>query len=342
MNIKNNDSTIKIKVVHRSGNGEHFLWTSQCPGNIPRWGNCEFHSLPSYRDYDWLVVIDDIPKIQPGRREIVSCPSENTIMVTTEPSTVTFYGQAFAAQFATILTNQDESALPHPNAIRSQTGNVWFHGQDYDTLKKNKNLNKPELFSTVCSSKQQAHTMHAKRYNFTQRLKKDIPELEIFGHGVRYIEKKYQALNPYRYHLVIENHIGPHVWTEKLADAFLALTIPIYYGCPNITEYFPEESLITIDLDDYEKTLEKIQAVIYTEGEYERRLMAVHKARDLILDTYNFPAMIHNIVNAPKKGTHSGSKVIYSRRLMRLASPGDLVKFLSWKTCNFIKNKGFS
>ena len=28
-------------------------------------------------------------------------------------------------------------------------------------------------------------------------------------------------------------------WTEKLSDAFLARTIPIYIGCDNIRDYFP-------------------------------------------------------------------------------------------------------
>ena len=32
------------------------------------------------------------------------------------------------------------------------------------------------------------------------------------------------------------------VLSEKIADCFLAWTMPIYYGCPRIAEYFPAES----------------------------------------------------------------------------------------------------
>ena len=73
-------------------------------------------------------------ELLPNRAEQVSCPKENTILVTTEPTSITRYGRAFAKQFHYLITNQDEKVLPHPNAIRSQTGNVWYYGKDYDSI----------------------------------------------------------------------------------------------------------------------------------------------------------------------------------------------------------------
>lgn len=328
---------IQVKIVTRSGLGQRFVWENQCPGNKPQWGNCQFTSLPTLRDYDWYVAVDDVPRLQPGHKEVLACPRENTMLVTAEPSSVTRYGRNFAAQFATLLTNQEDWVLPHPHAIRSQTGNVWFYEKSFDELKKNSAIKKTLMISTVCSSKQQAHTMHAQRYAFTQKLKQMISELDIFGHGVRFVEKKSEALDPYKFHLVVENHIAPHLWTEKLADTFLAFAVPIYCGCPNILEYFPEDSIVRIDITDFDGSLNTIKRLLSTEGEYERRFEAVKEARRRVMYEYNLPAMLDRIISAAPPAQKQAGGVIYSRQLMRARHPDDFARFAFWRAGNFFK-----
>ena len=120
--------------------------------------------------------------------------------------------------------NQDENVLPHPNAIRSQTGNNWFYGKDYDSIVFVTHPKKTKKISTVCSNKKQGHTIHRRRYEFTKIMEERIPELERFGRGFKWIETKAEALDDYEFHVAIENQFAPNVWTEKLADAFLGLT----------------------------------------------------------------------------------------------------------------------
>ena len=50
------------------------------------------------KNYDWLVVYDDLP---PGGNERLTqnvenlaCPSANTVLLTYEPSSIKFYGEA--------------------------------------------------------------------------------------------------------------------------------------------------------------------------------------------------------------------------------------------------------
>jgi len=333
---------IRVKLVTRGksiAGGTNLA--NQCPGTQSQWGNCRFNSAPFNREYDWLVVMDDLSPILPGQKEELACPRTNTILVTSEPSSISRYGKAFAAQFGYILTSQESWALPHPNTVRSPTGNVWYYGKSYDEICREEPAPKTGLISTVCSSKQQAHTMHAQRYDFTQRLKARLPELEIFGHGVRYIEKKAEALDPYKFHLAIENHIAPHHWTEKLADAFLGYTVPIYCGCPNVFDYFPAESVIPIDIHDFEGSLETIRRVLTTEGEYERRLEAVREARRRVIEKYNLPAMISRIIeNATPPLADAGKGAIYNRRIMRVRHPADLIRFASWRSQNFLQSIG--
>jgi len=51
--------------------------------------------------------------------------------------------------------------------------------------------------------------------------------------------------------IAIENSRQAHYFSEKLIDCFIALTVPIYIGCPNVTDYFDARGmLIAKDPDD--------------------------------------------------------------------------------------------
>jgi hypothetical protein len=197
---------------------------------------------------------------------------------------------------------------------------------------------KTKKISTVCSNKQQGHTLHKLRYEFTKIMEERIPELERFGRGFKWIETKAEALDDYEFHVAIENHYAPHVWTEKLADAFLGYTVPIYHGCPNVYDYFPQESVIQIDIHDIEGSISKIKEIIAREGEYEKRLSAVKEARRRVIEEYNLLAMINKIVEASNVTTSKVSDYkIYNRKIMRVRHFPDLMRFLFWKITNMIK-----
>lgn len=265
-------------------------WLRQFPHGIPQWGNCHFIFDMECQEYDWLVIYNDLPFTH--AIEELACPARQTLLVTTEPSSIKAYGNDFTAQFGCVLTSQAAWALPHKDRIFSQPALQWYYGLGrdrwlaYDEMAAAPPLQKTELFSTVCSSKQQRHTLHHQRYHFTQEIKKRIPALEIYGLGVRPIDDKAEALDPYRYHLVVENYFGQHHWTEKLADVFLGAALPFYCGCPNAADYFPPESFIALPIDDVEASAAIIEAAIRN-NEYERRLPAILEARQLVLEQYN-------------------------------------------------------
>lgn len=328
----------KIKMVTRGSVENSVLWYApQTPNNSHVWKNCHFYFSALESEYDWFVAIDNIPDMLKGGFERLECPKENTILVTTEPSSITRYGKGFAKQFHYLITNHNEQTLPHPNAKRSQTGIYWLYGKDFDTIVKDQYLPKTKLLSTICSDKREGHTMHKKRYDFTALMEREIPELERFGRGFRFVEKKYQAIDDYKFCVVIENHLEKHMWSEKLADAFLGFAVPIYCGCPNVYDYFPKDSLVVIDIDKQEEALQTIRELISTPGEYERRLEAVKEARQKVIYEYNLLAMISDIVeHSPTYPITQGHK-IYSRRMMRARHVDDLLKFLSFRIGNFFK-----
>lgn len=49
------------------------------------------------------------------------------------------------------------------------------------------------------------------------------------------------------FHIVIENESINNMFTEKLIDCFQTKTVPIFWGCPNIGEYFDLNGIIVFD-----------------------------------------------------------------------------------------------
>lgn len=100
----------------------------------------------------------------------------------------------------------------------------------------------------------------------------------------------------YKYHLAIGNHEGPHVFTERISDAFLGYAVPITFGCTNLADYFPEDSFIDIDLHSPDEAIQKIKGIIYNPDDYEKRLKSLVIARQKILDEYNLIPMLTKII----------------------------------------------
>ena len=303
----------------------------QLPGKARQWGRCQFDFDVDCRDYDWLVVDHDIPP-SGGlfSEERLCCPRERTMLITAEPSSITVYGRDYLRQFGCILTFQEPWAMRHPNVIFHHPGLKWFYGLPFgegeylswDQLAAASLPDKKETISTVCSERRGRATLHSARVDFTWRLKDEMPELAIFGHGVRDMVDKAEALDPFRYHIAVENHVHRHHLTEKLPDAFLGWTLPFYHGAPNAADYFPRESFIPIDINDYPRSRDIIQSHL-ANNEYEDRLPYILEARRRVLLEQNLFAIIDRQIGQQEDRitTATMGRVIRNRSTMRIKNP---------------------
>lgn len=290
----------KIKVISR-GSGSGWLRYFPDPSDT-KLGECEFIFDDDCNNYDWLVVYEDIPKTKdslPGKEKL-ACSQENTLLVTTEPPNIKLYDKEYTRQFGHVLTSHPPESLPHHHRIYSQPALMWFCSDtdaEWGFLQNNNDSmhEKSNRLSTVCSNKRQKHTLHNRRYDLTMELRPDLPEMDVFGRGIKHVESKYQMMKDYRYHLAIENYQGKHHWTEKLSDSLLSGCLPFYYGCTNLIDYFPEESFIEIDLWDTAKTRNIIAEAIANNA-YEERFEAIKEAQRRVIEEYSFFAMINKIV----------------------------------------------
>ena len=72
-------------------------------------------------------------------------------------------------------------------------------------------------------------------------LSQDIPMLE---------DDKKDCLFRSMFHVAVENQVEPNYFTEKLVDCFASYTVPIYYGCTNIGEFFDMDGIIQASSSD--------------------------------------------------------------------------------------------
>jgi len=320
------EQKIRVKVISRVLERE---WLRYFPGPEPVWGDCQFYFSPETREYDWLVVYNDLPPLGDERysmsEEMLACSRGNTLLVTYEPATIKTYGTPFTSQFGHVLTSQRDWELPHPCRIYSQPAIGWFYGTGGDRLRTwremyDANPAKSRQISTVNATKKNTTSVHESRNQFISMVKGAIPELDVYGRGVRPMADKAEVIDPYYHHLAIENHFASHHWTEKLADCFLGLTLPFYAGSPNAADYFPEDSFIPIDIYREEDAVALMRKVMH-DKQYNRRLPALKEARRRLLEEYNFFAVISAIIRERHQPGIAANFRLRSRRAVLRHAP---------------------
>ena len=286
----------KVKIIC----GSHFAPKGSSYEHRPGW---VFTQDPGCSDYDWLLVFEDLADDGVGTMvngyEPLVCPRERTIFCTWEPTSVKGYSKTFTRQFGHLLTNRPPEAEQHPHYHLGRGYFFWFNDRSHAENASVVIPQKTKVVSAVCSTKRMKHTRHFERYALMQTLAQEIEGFDWFGRGVRSFGKKYEVMDPYKYHVAVENHIAAHHWTEKLADALLCETLPFYAGDPAIGEILPLECLIPIPIDDPVEAVRIVRSAI-TAGEYEKRRDAILEAKRLILDKYNFWDQVIAVIEASK------------------------------------------
>jgi hypothetical protein len=183
-------------------------------------------------------------------------------------------------EFSMILTHSERILDKYENARFAPANYTWYGSPRTGGVLSEKNFElKTKNISIIASDKgmceiHKVRAAVAKHYVSNNRV-------DCFGRSVNnYIDKKADALENYRYSIVIENSETPFYFTEKILDCFAAMTVPIYYGATRIGDFFNTDGIIRLnrtDLDDF-GAIDRIIASC-SENDYENRL-------DAIMDNY--------------------------------------------------------
>ena len=115
---------------------------------------------------------------------------------------------------------------------------------------------KPMLMSIMVSHKTYTPG-HRYRHAIAQHILKYNLPIDMWGNGVDNYKKQYpnnkyirggfksmeEMCKDYLFTIAIENTSHDHYFTEKIINPFINNTIPIYWGCKKVEEYFPKHTI---------------------------------------------------------------------------------------------------
>lgn len=168
-------------------------------------------------------------------------------------------------KFNTIFTYDKELLEISDNIKFYPHCGCWIEPKDQSIHKKTK------LASIIASNKNQTNGHRLRHESIALARANQIP-LDVFGRGYTPVDYKLTALKDYAFTIVIENTNYDYYFTEKLMDAFMTGTIPIYWGCPSINKFFNTDGMIifnntddllthlkSLSLDKYNSMLEAVK-----------------------------------------------------------------------------------
>lgn len=256
----------------------------QTPDSSGKWGDLQF-TEETIDACDYLIVLN-----WGNTHTRVFCPPEHVWAIIQEPPTGEYFKKHFGTRSYARVYTTDPNRKGN-RYLQSQPALPWHVNKTYDELIAMKVPEKNKGISTITSNRTR-RPGHRLRVQF---LKKIIDRLDfsLYGKGYSYIDDKWYGLSPYRYSIAIENYRTSYYWTEKIADCFLSWTMPIYYGCTEITKFFPSEALIEIDINQPDEALKIIENSV-EDNLWEKNFDAICEARRLVLNEYQFFPFLYN------------------------------------------------
>ena len=142
--------------------------------------------------------------------------------------------QQYHDRFEAIWTHDKVLLETCPNAKKLPFGGCWIDDFDWGIHPKSKD------FSIIASAKRQ-HPGHVQRHQVIAGAEGNV---DVFGGGYNPLKDKIDGLRDYRYHFCIENIRRDYWFTEKLIDCFVTGTLPLYWGCPSIGDFFNTDGML--------------------------------------------------------------------------------------------------
>jgi hypothetical protein len=181
-----------------------------------------------------------------------------------------------------------------------------------------KNLNLPNLspikylprdkklfVSMLCGEKNWApgHQFRRKIWDYQKnmtfpkkfRYSQNYGDLKLFDDNkkISHSKDKTELFIDSMFHIAIENNQATDYFTEKLIDCFVSMTIPIYYGCPNIGDYFDIRGMIIVnDMND----INNLNNII-SEKFYKDRITFIEDNYCRVLNRPSFKEQFIQIMN---------------------------------------------
>jgi len=267
------------------------MFIHQCPHRDGRWGN--IIAVDDKSDADYIIVQDNTSE---------EVDYSKVIYFGREPH----YVQGINSRW---VNNKCRNFFHHErkNTWMPQT---WWLGLDYDTLSDTNVPIKDRGLSIIDSGKGSTQG-HKLRSRVVRSLINNFPnQIDVYGKitigkenrrpyltTLPYRQKEI-GLWRYRYCLAIENGSTDYYFSEKICDPLLCWTMPIYWGCKKISDFFPKGSYYWVDVNK-SGVEHEIMEVVNSDFR-EENIEAIAEARDLVLNKYNLWSSIKKAIDEGK------------------------------------------
>jgi hypothetical protein len=196
--------------------------------------------LNQFKDIDFSLFIESLPQSTEDLSSI-------NIITLYEPNEY-FKKHDWVIQnkdlFSVILTWNDKILNNCENALFLPFGHTWFTPDQYKKDHK-KEFKIAHLRGNLLKS--YGHQMRWEILDRQNELKIPIKFFETYGdrHDIENARiGKEEVFGDSMFGIAIENFSHRGYFTEKILDCFLLKTIPIYWGCSNIGDFFNQEGII--------------------------------------------------------------------------------------------------
>lgn len=159
-------------------------------------------------------------------------------------------------KFEKILTYDKDLLDINEKFIFFPHGGCWIQPEKQKIYEKNK------LLSIISSNKKitKGHKLRHEVINKFGNL------MSIYGRGYNPIKYKLEGLKDFMFSIVIENMKKDFYFTEKLIDCFMTGTIPIYYGCPSIGNFFDSKGVLSFEtIEELNDIINKLSENLYND-----------------------------------------------------------------------------
>ena len=164
-----------------------------------------------------------------------------------------------------------------------------------------KNINVGELDRMIysktklCShlvARQRSTEAHRFRHYLANFITGNNLPIDIFGPNHRAYPTKLEAHKDYMFSIVVQNSCENFYFTEYLIDCLACGTIPIFYGCPKLSEFFDMNGIL--HFTEFDQILQIIPTL--SKELYESKMESIKKNFELAKKYYSSDDMLAELL----------------------------------------------
>lgn len=188
------------------------------------------------------------------------------------------------------------------------------------------------LPDTIVRKKFCQQLMKYKKVDCPGRVLNNMHEKKIGNYYEHSYFDKLKFISRYKFKIVFENRVHPGYITEKTYDSFLAGSIPIYKGAPNIADFFNPDAFINCaDYNSFEEVIERVKQIDNDPELYKKYILAPPILPNSLLHN-------NNSDNLTTKMDMLIQKTLQRQNTYAQETPSSYVEFiklLKWRIKNF-------